>query len=170
MRLLKYVYFNAIMLLTAWLPDVIPVLKFRGLLLRPAFRSCGRNLQVARNVTVAFGSKMDIGSNVFLAYSTWLHATAGIVIEDEVQFGPFSVAITGNHGWKDGSYRWSRGSNAPIVVKRGAWIATHAVITGGVTIGQGALVAAGAVATKDVPENSIVGGIPARVLRSEPLV
>lgn len=167
MRVAKYLYYNAIMLLTSWLPDLKLFLRLRGFLLRPAFRKCGKNLQVARSVTIAFSSKVDIGNDVFLGYATWLHASAGIVIEDEVQFGPFSVAITGNHGLQDGSYRWARGSNEPIRISKGAWIATHAVITGGVRVGRGSLVAAGAVVTKDVPDDSVAGGVPARLLRSD---
>lgn len=167
LRVLKYLYFNFVMLATAWLPDLIPFLKLRGFLLRPAFKRCGPNLQVARHVTVAFGSRIEIGRDVFLGYCSWLHGSAGIVVEDEVQFGPFSVAITGNHGLRDGSYRWARGENAPIQVGRGAWIAAHAVVTGGSRIGRGALIAAGSVVTRDVPEFSIVGGIPAQVLRED---
>jgi len=163
-RIAKYLYLNLVMLLTAWLPDLIPVLRFRGCLLRPAFKRCGRNLQVARSVTVAFSSNIEIGRDVFLGYCTWLHASTGMVIEDEVQFGPFSVAITGNHGLRGESYRWARGSNAPIRIGRGSWISAHAVITGGVSVGRGALVAAGAVVTQDVADFSIVGGVPARVL------
>lgn len=165
LRISKYLYFNAVMLITSWLPDLIPILRLRGFLLRPAFKSCGANLQVARHVTVAYSSRIVIGRDVFLGYSTWLHGSAGIAIEDEAQFGPFSIAITGNHGLSGGSYRWARGKNAPIQIGRGAWIAAHAVITGGVRIGSGSLVAAGSVVTRDVPDLSIVGGVPAQLLR-----
>ncbi len=53
---------------------------------------------------------------------------------------------------------------APIVIKRRAWVGANATITPGVTIGENAIVAAGAVVTKDVAANTIVGGIPARVI------
>ena len=55
---------------------------------------------------------------------------------------------------------------APIVVKDNVWIGAHATILAGVTIGENAVVAAGAVVTKDVPANTIVGGVPARVLKT----
>jgi len=54
---------------------------------------------------------------------------------------------------------------APVIIKRGAWIAVGAIVLPGVTIGENAIVAAGAVVTKDVPDHAIVGGVPAKVIR-----
>jgi acetyltransferase-like isoleucine patch superfamily enzyme len=54
----------------------------------------------------------------------------------------------------------------PIRIKRNAWIGANATVTQGVTIGENAVVAAGAVVTKDVPDNTVVGGIPAKVIKT----
>lgn len=166
MRLLKYLWCHFVMLATDWLPDLKPVLWLRGALLHPAFKKCGRNLQVARRVTINFTNRLEIGSDVFLATGCWIHARGGIVLEDEVQIGPYAVLSSGDHTrMRGGSYRFGPGHLAPIWVREGAWIAAHATVTKGVVVGRGALLAANSVATHDVPPFSTAGGVPARIIQ-----
>jgi hypothetical protein len=61
MRIVQYLWFHFIMAATAWLPDLRPLMRVRGLLLRPSFKTCGRNLQVARRVTINFSNRLEIG-------------------------------------------------------------------------------------------------------------
>ena len=76
------------------------------------------------------------------------------------------VSFTGsNHIKKGSSYRFGGFESKEVVVKRGAWIAGNSSIMAGVTIEEGALVAAGAEVTKDVPAHSTVGGVPAKVIK-----
>jgi acetyltransferase-like isoleucine patch superfamily enzyme len=152
------------MVATNWLPDLRPCLRLRGFLLRPSFRSCGANLQVARKVTVNFTNRVEIGRDVFLGMGCWLQGQGGIVLEDEVQLGPYAVLAAGDHTAKNGSYRMGKINLAPIRVCRGSWIAAHATVTKGVVIGSGALLAANSVATENVPPDSMVAGVPARVI------
>jgi maltose O-acetyltransferase len=139
MRLLKYFWFHLITLATGWLPDLRPLMRIRGFLLRPCFKSCGRNLQVARRVTINFSNRLEIGRDVYIATGCWIHAWGGVVVEDEVQLGPYSVLVTGDHTLKDGSYRHGPSSLAPIRLCQGSWLAAHAVVTKGVTLGRGQL-------------------------------
>lgn len=153
------------MLITSWLPDVTPVLRLRGFLARPAFKKCGRNLQIAKHVHVNFTSRIELGRDVFLAYSCWIQGSGGLTIGDGVLLSPFAVVATGNHGKRDGSYRWAKGRNDPIVIGDGAWISSHAVVTTGCRVGRGALVASNSVVLEDVPDDCVVGGVPAKVVR-----
>jgi acetyltransferase-like isoleucine patch superfamily enzyme len=164
MRVLQYLWFHFISLATAWLPDLRPVLRLRGFLLRPAFKSCGSNFQIARNVTINFCSRLEIGSDVYMAAGCWLHVWGGITIEDEVQLGPYVVLVAGDHTRKDGSYRYGPSQLGPIRLGRGCWLAAHSTVTRRVTVGQGALLAANSVATRDIPPLTIAGGVPARVI------
>jgi acetyltransferase-like isoleucine patch superfamily enzyme len=164
MRVLQYLWFHFISVATSWLPDLRPVLRLRGLLLRPAFKSCGENLQVSRHVTINFTNRLEIGSDVFFATGCWLHARGGIVLEDQVQLGPYAALVAGDHTKLDGSYRFGRSNLAPIRICHGSWIAAHATVTKGVVIGRGAVLAANSVATHDVPPYSMAGGVPARVI------
>ena len=164
MRILKYLWFHFITLATNWLPDLRPVLRLRGWLVRPAFKTCGRNFQIGRSVTINFSNRLEIGSDVYIAAGCWLHAWGGITIEDEVQVGPYVVLVTGDHTRKNGSYRFGPSRLGPILLCRGSWLAAHSTVTKNVTIGRGALLAANSVATCDIPPMAMAGGVPARVI------
>jgi len=165
-RILKYLWFHLVMLLTGWLPDLRPVLRIRGCLVRPALAGCGRNLMLCRHVYIAFPDRLQVGANVYFAYGAWIQAGGGIRIEDDVVIGPYAVLVAGDHVFEDGRYRIDRGLRAPIHLKRGCWVAAHATVTKGVTIGHGAMLAANAVATEDLPDRCVAAGVPARVIRS----
>lgn len=170
MRILKYLWLHAVMAATSWLPDLRPVLRLRGFLSRPAFKSCGANFQVARRVTINFPNRLEIGRDVYLASGCWLHAPGGIILEDEAQVGPYAALVSADHTLRDGSYRFGETSLAPIRICRGAWIAAHATVTKGVTVGSGALLAANSVATRNIPPFSRAGGVPARVIQKQPRI
>lgn len=167
MRVLQYLWFHFITIATSWMPDLRPVLWLRGFLLRPSFKICGGNLQVARHVTINFTNHVEIGRDVFLAAGCWLNAAGGIFLGDEVQLGPYSVLVTGDHTQIDGSYRFGPSRIAPIRICDGSWVAAHATITKGVVVGRGALVAANSVVTREVPPFTIAGGVPARVIQKK---
>jgi maltose O-acetyltransferase len=167
MRVLKYLWFHFITVATAWLPDLRPVLWLRGFLVRPSFKSCGRNLQFARHVTINFPNRLEIGNDVFIATGCWLHARGGIILEDEVQLGPYAVLVTGDHTQIDGTYRFGHSKLAPIRICQGSWVAAHATVTKGVLIGRGALLAANSVATRDIPPFAMAAGVPARAIHKE---
>src|SRR5258706_3165592 len=116
MRIPKYFWFHLVPLATAWLPDLKPLLRMRGFFLRPCFKACGANLQVARRVTINFSNRMEIGCDVYIATGCWIHAWGGAVLEDEVQLGPYSVLVTGDHSLKVGSYRYGPRALPPICI------------------------------------------------------
>ena len=166
-RIIAYIWFTLVMCVTAILPDVTPVLKLRGMLVRACFRSCGRNFQLAAGVRITFTTRMDIGHDVYIAPGCWIQGVGGVTLGDQVMLGPYTVLASNNHSKKDGSYRFGEGSAAPITLQRGAWTGAHTVVTAGVTVGAGAALAAGAVAASDVPDHAVVGGVPARIIKRQ---
>lgn len=110
-----------------------------------------------------FGKHISLGKNVFVNHACTFLDLGGITIEDEVQIGPKVNLITENHPL-DPSDRKSLDLGG-ILIKRNAWLGAACTILPGVTIGENSVVAAGAVATKDVPDNAVVAGIPAKVVR-----
>lgn len=115
----------------------------------PFYTDCGKNIH--------------IGKHVFINMGCTFQDQGGIFIGDGALIGHNVVLATLNHAMSP----HDRGTMipAPIHIGKNVWIGSNATILPGVTIGDGAIVAAGAVVTRDVPENTIVGGVPARIMR-----
>ncbi len=111
-----------------------------------------------------FGRFIQLGKNVFINHACSFLDMGGITIEDEVLIGPKVNLITENHPLDPGNRRALICKR--ITIKRKAWIGAAATILPGVTIGENSVVAAGAVVTTDVPANTVVGGIPAKFIKS----
>lgn len=114
--------------------------------------------------TTNFGRFTTIGKQVFINHGCSFLDLGGIYIEDNVLIGPQVKLVTENHPL-DPSIRKGL-ITKPILIKQNAWIGAGALILPGVTIGENAVVAAGAVVSKDIPDNTVVGGIPAKPLKS----
>jgi len=113
----------------------------------------------------AGGDEIRVGHNVFVNQNCTFYDLGGIDIADDVMIGPNVNIIRAGHPL-DPLQRRTATIGKPIVIERNVWIAAGATIVGGVTVGENAVVAAGSVVTKDVPQNTLVGGNPARVIRS----
>ena len=111
-----------------------------------------------------FGKNIKVGRNVFINSGCCFQDQGGIEIGDGTLIGHQVVIATLNHDPDPEK----RGDMFPRPVKIGAkvWIGSHATLLPGVTVGEGAIVAAGAVVTRDVPPRSVVAGVPARVIKS----
>lgn len=110
-----------------------------------------------------FGKNIRIGKRVFINAGCCFQDQGGITIGDGTLIGHQVVLATLDHDMDLAKRSWMHPS--PIVIGSNVWIGAHATILRGVTIGDNAVIAAGAVVTKDVPANTVVGGVPARVLR-----
>jgi acetyltransferase-like isoleucine patch superfamily enzyme len=123
-----------------------------GFLLIPPFYTTG-------------GTDISVGRNVFINQNCTFYDLGGLDIADDVMIGPNVSLITSGHPIEPAQRRACVVAK-PIVIERNVWIAAGAIVIGGVTIGENSVVAAGSVVTRDVPPNSLVGGNPARVIRS----
>lgn len=109
-----------------------------------------------------FGQFIELGKNVFINHGCTFMDRGGIIIEDNVLIAPKVNIITENHSEKielrENVY------SKQITIKKGAWIGVAATILPGVTIGENTIVWAGAVVTSDVPSNTKVAGVPAKII------
>ena len=125
----------------------------------------GRKLEDVRILmpfTCDFGNRVKFGKGVFINHSAILSASGGIEFEDGIMAAPGLKIATINHDMYDRHLTYTYGK---VIVKKNAWLGLNVTICPGVTIGKYAVVAAGAVVTKDVPDYAVVGGVPAKVIK-----
>lgn len=115
----------------------------------PFYTDCGKNI--------------SIGKNVFINSGCSFQDQGGIFIGDDTLIGHNCVLATLNHGLVPDKRKDIY--PAPIVIGKNVWIGANSTILPGVTIGNNAIIAAGAVVTKAVPENAVVGGVPAKIIK-----
>jgi acetyltransferase-like isoleucine patch superfamily enzyme len=108
---------------------------------------------------------IQIGNNTHINKGCFLDGRGSCIIGNSVSISHNVSIITGSH---DAQQKDFRGVYLPIIIKDYAWIGINAIILCGVTIGKGAVVAAGSVVIKDVPDYAIVGGIPAKIIGKRP--
>lgn len=116
----------------------------------PFYTDCGKNI--------------DLGKNVFINSGCCFQDQGHIEIGDDTLIGQQVVIATLNHDFNPDCRQDMFAK--PVVIGKRVWIGAHATICPGVTIGDNSIIAAGAVVTKDVPSNSVVGGVPAKVIKS----
>ncbi len=134
----------------------------------------GKGLGIFSPFRCEYGVNISVGSECFINFNCVFLDVAPITLGNGVWLGPNVTLATPGHpflaeerltaNYPDGEHDLEYGS--PITIEDGCWICSSATICGGVTVGRNSIVAAGAVVTRDVPPDSIVAGVPARVIRS----
>lgn len=120
----------------------------------------GQRVMLSAGVKVICPERIIMGHDVLIANRCWVQAAGGLTIGNRVMLGPNVQVLTSNH-----DVETLLTVNAPIVLEDEVWIGAGATLLPGVRVGQGSVVAAGAVVNRDVPPFTVVGGVPARVLK-----
>ena len=166
--MLKAIYIFANLFSRAWNKFVTTPIK------KSMLNSCGTDVSFGRGFDVSGGENVSVGNDVSIGErSMFLTTRAKIIIGDHVMFGPQVSVVTGNHitdipgrymtSFTDADKRPE--DDMDVVFEGDNWIGANSTILKGVTVGYGAVVAAGAVVSKDVPPFSYVGGVPAKVIK-----
>ena len=138
--------------------------EIRDLLSQITSSEIDESVAVFTPLSINYGKNTKIGKNVFINFDCVFLDLGGITIEDNVLIAPKVSLLSEEHPVTPND----RQSLIPghILIKKNAWIGAGATILPGITIGENAIVAAGAVVSKDVPANTIVGGVPAKIIKS----
>ena len=126
-------------------------------------RSVDDTFRVFPPFNINYGRTTSFGHDAFVNFGCTFLAIGGITIEDDVFIGPHCVLATEYH--PEDPARRHNILTKPIVVKQNAWLGANVTVLAGVTIGRNAIVGAGSVVTKDVPDDTVVAGVPAKVIR-----
>jgi len=135
----------------------------------------GKGTNIHPTTIIREGEFVTIGEHCLINHNNLIQAgksnAGSITIGNYVHTGTNVVMLGFNHGFytRDIPTKGQDYMDAPIVIGDDVWIGTGSVILSGVSIGKGAIIAAGAVVNRDVPEYTIVGGVPARVIKERPL-
>lgn len=134
----------------------------------------GENFSIGRNSIIEctgvireLGEKLTIGKNVGIAANAFISMRGPVTIGDDTIFGPNVAIHAENHNFNDAKVpiRLQGATRKGVTIGSDCWIGSNVKILDGVTIGNGCIIAAGAVVNKDIPDYSIAGGVPAKVIK-----
>jgi len=165
-RLAAYAFYKCIAQFLPQPPRLLGLGKIlRGISCRPLLISCGRNVNIERLADIGFHPTVRIGDNSGIGVrSVVTHADIG----NDVMMGPEFVYIPVGHVFDRTDIPMRLQGPTPyqrLTIGNDVWIGRRVMVMPGVRIGDGAIIAAGAVVTKDIPDYAIVGGVPAKVIR-----
>mgnify|MGYP004463476607 CR=1 FL=1 len=165
-KLIGYILYG---LLGSWLPHYACGItwKFSKLIRQISgkllFDNCGKNVDIGRHCKLS--SQISLGDNSGIGDNSYIQGK--VIIGNNVMMAPNVAIIAANHnfGRKDIPMNQQGSVDMAINIEDDVWIGYGATILAGVTINKGVIIAAGAVVTADVPEYTIVGGVPARMIK-----
>lgn len=136
--------------------------------IRELFGSAGENPVLLPVFNCDNGKNIHVGDYFLANYNVTILDIMEVRIGDYVMIGPSTLITTVNHPLSPLGRRKHLGIGKPVTIGNDVWIGGNVTILPGVTIGNNVVIAAGAVVTKDVPDNCVVGGVPAKFIKSIP--
>lgn len=138
----------------------------REALIRELFGAAGKNPRVLPDFHCDDGKNIRVGDEFFANYNVTIIDRAPVCIGDGALLAPGVVITTVNHAFLPKARRNHMCTAQKIVIGNDVWLGANCTVLAGVTIGDNVVIAAGAVVTRDVPDNCVFGGVPARYLRA----
>ncbi|MDQ5968938.1 MAG: hypothetical protein QG579_95 [Patescibacteria group bacterium] len=151
-----------------YIPKYKLIDKIRMFLFRKSFKKIGSDSYV-RSFTKIYGpDKLEIGNNSgFGARSHIFCSDGGVVLGNDVLMGPEVIIFSSDHNYIDRNIiiKKQGSTNKKVVIGNDVYIGARVIILPGVTIGDGAVIGAGAIVTKDIPPYAVAVGVPAKIIR-----
>lgn len=141
--------------------------RLRRFLCGRIFKHAGKMIDIRHRVRFGDGSRLSIGDYSGIGDDSIIVNNADVTIGNHVMMASQLLILTNTHNYdrRDIPMRLQGAVSEPVTLEDDIWIGSRVIILPGITIGTGAIVAAGAVVTKDVPPYAIVGGVPAKVIK-----
>lgn len=161
------VSYEALMNMVFSLPRYRLFIFFKASLLKLMGAKVGKNCFIYPGVWITPGRNLTLGDDVDLAKDVIITTSGGVYIGDRTLIGYRTQILSANHSIPPigEPFPISGDSLSPIHINEDVWIGANCVITAGIKIGKGSIVAAGSVVTKNIPPNSIFGGVPAKLIK-----
>ncbi|MBO6556987.1 MAG: acyltransferase [Pseudomonadales bacterium] len=160
---------NAVLYVSSFIVKLFPETRLfnsKNWLYRLAGITIGENTRICSSCTFLGSGSLHIGKDCWLGHQSLIISGSSVIIGDRVDIAPMVYIGTGSHEIDKLDARAAgSGTNQNIQIHDGVWLGAKSAILPGVTIGTNSVVAAGAIVTEDVPDHSLVAGIPARVVR-----
>lgn len=141
--------------------------KIRAFYWKCRFKECGKGFYCCSGVTIHSAKNISVGNKVGIGEKAFINASGGLEIGNNVKTGPMLCIWTSNHNYEKPKklpydMEWI---HKKVVIHDNVWIGARVSILPGVEIGEGAVIAMGAVVTKNVPPCAVVGGNPAKIIK-----
>ena len=160
----RFIYLFASKMPESWTNIQIGQKKIRAFCGKLILDKCGKNVNIEKNAI--FSSSTELGNNSGIGCNSRL--SGKVIIGDDVMMGPNVCIFTRNHEFYDCNTPMCMqgfSQQKPVTISDDVWIGANVIILPGVTVGKGAILGAGSVVTKSVPDYAIVGGNPAKVIK-----
>jgi len=143
------------------------IMKIRNICYRGIFKKMGKDTNICDAVTITNPSKISIGKKCSIHEYSYFAGEGEIIIGDYVAIANNCTIISESHNFSDKSIpvKMQGLSPQPVTIGNDVWIGSKVTILGNVKIGNGAIIGAGSVVTKDIPEYAIAVGVPCEVIR-----
>jgi acetyltransferase-like isoleucine patch superfamily enzyme len=140
--------------------------RFKAWYLRKFGAVIGEDFYIERGVTIRSPEGLRVGNHSGIGALSVVTCGGGVTIGDNVMVGYGCRVMSANHKVLPvgQNFRYAGHTTAPVHLKDGCWLGTNTIVLPGVTVGEGAVVAAGSLVTRDVADFSYVGGVPARFM------